>query len=48
MSAFLSYLLLFAFSPGLCFVAVLAGLISLYVWVCLLGVLVRALFGVKK
>lgn len=41
MTALFSYLLLFAFSPGLCFLAVLVGLVSLYAWVCLLGAVVR-------
>ena len=41
MTLFFSYLLLFAFSPGLCFAAVLLGGVSLYVWICLLGAVVR-------
>ena len=41
MSLFLSYLLLFAFSPGLCFLVVLLALASGWAWVCLLAAMIE-------
>lgn len=41
MTALLAYLLLFAFSPAICFLFVLAALVSAYAWVCLLAGVVR-------